>query len=94
MGAVTDHGAEDVVQQIVRALLQLRAVGGEVDAAGGPVQQLGTQVGFQSGDGLRHAGLGQAEAVCGAGERAQLGNAQEHAQGVEAVHQLFTWVEQ
>jgi len=83
-----------VVQQIVRALLQLRAVGGQVHPARGPVQQLGAHLGLQPGDGLRDAGLGQTQTVGGAGERAQFGDAQEDAQGVEAVHGLFVWLEQ
>lgn len=77
-----------VVEQIAAALVERGAVGGELHAAGGAMQELGAQRGFEPLHGGGDAGLRQAQRFGGTGEAAELGNAQEGAKRVHRVHGL------
>ncbi len=81
-----------VMQQIVCPRLELGTVSGQLHPAGGPMQQLHTHIRFQPLHGQRHTGLGETEAVGGAGEGAEFGHPEEAAQVIETIHGLFVIV--
>jgi len=81
-------------EEVAAALQEQRAVAGQLYPPRGAVEQLGAQLRLQPAHRGGHAGLGQAQAVGGAGEAAKFGDAEEDAVMLELVHGLFTTGEQ
>ncbi len=75
-----------VRQQVLAALVVGLAVLGHLHLARGPVQQARAERAFQLLHGGGDAGLGQAQALRGAGEAGLLGHADEDLHGFESVH--------